>query len=211
MAAALAAWARWRSAEWPVWRPVPLVGLALACLATRLVFEVSLLNYYFLAVGVALLLLDFARRRLPVWSVVWIVATRYGLSPRRPARPSALTAALFLVAALVPDRARTGPGAGRLAAARRSSGDSSFRRRSSGRASMAWPSAPGSFGWRRARAGRRSGRSGAGGAWYSTSTTAFPAAVHPSYASHSLVLRTLLVDGEIEGALELAQLVECRS
>ena len=71
-----------------------------------------LLNYYFLAVAVFLLLLDFSRRRLPVWSVAWIVATRYGLTPIAPHAPSALTAALFLVAALVPIGAGTGPGTG---------------------------------------------------------------------------------------------------
>ncbi|HLN41712.1 MAG TPA: hypothetical protein VK215_04640 [Acidimicrobiales bacterium] len=101
MAAALAAWARWRSRS-GLLAPVPLVGLALACVATRLVFEVSLLNYYYLAVAVFLLLLDFTRKRMPVWSVVWIVATRYGLTPLAPHAPSALTAALFLVAALGP-------------------------------------------------------------------------------------------------------------
>ena len=117
-AAGLALWARWRSRDLLL-APVPLVGLALACLATRLVFEISLLNYYFLAVAVALLLLDLIRRRLPLWSVAWIVATRYGLSPIAPHAPLTLTAALFLVAALVPlvlglaqlpPRARPSPG-----------------------------------------------------------------------------------------------------
>ncbi|HEY5023686.1 MAG TPA: hypothetical protein VII76_01805 [Acidimicrobiales bacterium] len=82
--------------------PAPLVGLSLACLATRLVFEISLLNYYFLAVGVGWLLLDFTRTRLPVGSVTWIVATRFGLTPLAPHLPLDLTAALFLAAALVP-------------------------------------------------------------------------------------------------------------
>jgi hypothetical protein len=100
-AAALALWAR-RRAGAGLLAPAPLVGLALACLATRLVFEISLLNYYFLAVGAALLLLDFTRRRPPVASVVWIVATRFGLSPLAPYAPLNLTAALFLLSALVP-------------------------------------------------------------------------------------------------------------
>ncbi len=82
--------------------PAPLVGLGLACLALRLVFEISLLNYYFLAVGVALLLLDFTRRRLPVCAVVWIVATRFVLTPLAPHVSLTLTAVFFLVAALVP-------------------------------------------------------------------------------------------------------------
>jgi hypothetical protein len=100
-AAALALWGR-RRAGAGLLAPAPLVGLALACLATRLVFEIALLNYYFLAVGAVLVLLDFTRRRPPVASLVWIVATRFGLSPLAPHAPLNLTAALFLVAALVP-------------------------------------------------------------------------------------------------------------
>ena len=76
----LAVWARWRAGR-DLLAPIPLVGLGVACLATRLVFEISLLNYYFLAVGVGLLLLDLTRRRVPLWSVTWIVATRFVLSP----------------------------------------------------------------------------------------------------------------------------------
>ncbi len=101
LAAVLVVWARWR-ARGALLSPVPLVGLVLACLATRLVFEISLLNYYFLAVGVALLLLDAIRLRLPVWSVGWIVATRFVLTPLAPHVALSLTAALYLLAALVP-------------------------------------------------------------------------------------------------------------
>jgi hypothetical protein len=97
----LAVWARWRAGR-DLLAPIPLVGLGVACLATRLVFEISLLNYYFLAVGVGLLLLDFTRRRLPVWSVTWIVATRFVLSPLAARESLTLTGVLFLVAALVP-------------------------------------------------------------------------------------------------------------
>ena len=72
-------------------------------MATRLVFEISLLNYYFLAVGVALVLLDFTRRRLPV--CVGGVDRRHPLRAHArlaPHVPLTLTAVLFLVAALVP-------------------------------------------------------------------------------------------------------------
>jgi hypothetical protein len=100
-AALLALWARWRAGS-RLLAPVPLIGLCVACLAARLVFEVSLLNYYFLAVGVGLLMLDFVRRRIPVWSVTWIVVTRFVLSPLAGHAPLALTAVVFLVAALVP-------------------------------------------------------------------------------------------------------------
>lgn len=101
LAVVLVVWARWRGRD-SLLAPGPLVGLALACLASRLVFEISLLNYYFLAVGVALVLLDVICRRLPVWSVGWIVATRFVLTPLAPHVALTLTAALFLLAALVP-------------------------------------------------------------------------------------------------------------
>jgi hypothetical protein len=97
----LVVWARWRAGG-ALLSPPALVGLCVACLATRLVFEISLLNYYFLAVGAGLLVLDFTARRVPVWSVAWIVATRFGLSPLAAHVSLTLTAALFLVAALVP-------------------------------------------------------------------------------------------------------------
>lgn len=100
-AGVLAVWARWRARD-ELLSPVPLVGLALACLATRLVFEVSLLNYYFLAVGASLLMLDFSRRRPPVVAAIWIVATRFGLGPVAGRAPLTVTAVLYLVAALVP-------------------------------------------------------------------------------------------------------------
>ena len=101
LAAGLALWAR-RRTRVQLLAPMPLIGLALACLATRLVFELGFLTYYFLGVGVAFLLLDLARRRPPVWAVVWIVATRYGLPWIAPLAPPTMTATLFLVAALVP-------------------------------------------------------------------------------------------------------------
>ena len=68
--------------------PAPLVGLCLACLAIRLVFEISLLNYYFLAVAVALVLLDFTRRRAA--GVVGGVDRGHALRahPRGPPRPA---------------------------------------------------------------------------------------------------------------------------
>ncbi len=53
----------------------PLVGLAVACLATRLVFEVNLTSYYLLAVGAMLIVLDLARRRWPARSLVWVAAS----------------------------------------------------------------------------------------------------------------------------------------
>ena len=80
--------------------PVPLVGLSLACLALRLVFELSFFDYYFLATGAFLLVLSAVRRRPPLWPVCFIVATRFGLTALAPRGPSALTACVFLAAAL---------------------------------------------------------------------------------------------------------------
>lgn len=100
LAAGLALWARWR-ARGRLLEPVPLIGLALACLAARLVFEISLLDYYFLAVGAFLILVDFCRRRPPLWSAAWIVGTRYVLAPLAKDIPPPVTAGLFLATSLV--------------------------------------------------------------------------------------------------------------
>ena len=55
--------------------PVPLIGLALAGLASRLVFEVWIYGYYLLAVGAVLFVLDVACRRPPIRSIAWIAVT----------------------------------------------------------------------------------------------------------------------------------------
>ena len=101
MAVGLVLWAWWRARD-RLLAPVPLLGLTLACLAVRLVFEVSILNYYFLAVGVLLLSLDFARKTPPWRSIGWIVATRYGLTWLASVAPPPLIASAFLIAALLP-------------------------------------------------------------------------------------------------------------
>jgi len=77
-----------------------VIGLALACLAARLVFEIGLLNYYFLAVAVLFLLCDFLQRRPPWRAVAWIVVTRFGVTWLAPRGPSWLTAAAFGLSAL---------------------------------------------------------------------------------------------------------------
>ena len=74
MAVVMALWARWRAGP-RLLSPVPLIGLATACLAARLVAEVWFASYYLLAVSAGLLLLDLASRRLPVASFVWIAVT----------------------------------------------------------------------------------------------------------------------------------------
>jgi hypothetical protein len=101
VSAGLALWARRRS-RGHLLSPAPIVGLTLACLATRLVFEVGIFNYYFLAVGVVFLILDLTLGRFPVLSVAWILVVRFGLSAVAPHAPRLLSATLYLVAALVP-------------------------------------------------------------------------------------------------------------
>lgn len=74
--AAVAVW--WRSPD-RVEGPVPVIGLVLAGMAARLVFEVSVYGYYLLAVGALLLVLELARGDLPVRTAAWVVVTRYGI------------------------------------------------------------------------------------------------------------------------------------
>ncbi len=74
LALAMSLWARWRVGV-RLLSPVPLIGLATACLAGRLVAEVWFASYYLLAVSAGLLLLDLASRRLPVASFLWIAIT----------------------------------------------------------------------------------------------------------------------------------------
>lgn len=74
LALAMALWARWR-ARGRLLSPVPLIGLATACLAGRLVAEVWFASYYLLAVSAGLLVLDLTAKRLPVASFLWIALT----------------------------------------------------------------------------------------------------------------------------------------
>ena len=74
LALVMALWAR-RRAGAGLFTPVPLVGLATACLAGRLVAEVWFSSYYLLAVSAGLLVIDLAKRRPPLVSVVWIAVT----------------------------------------------------------------------------------------------------------------------------------------
>ncbi len=114
LALCMALWARWRAGG-RLLAPVPLIGLATACLAGRLVAEVWFASYYLLAASAGLLLLDLASRRPPVWSFAWIAATGVlveqagGLPTTRPAAFLALGAALVAVVIglrAVPARAR---------------------------------------------------------------------------------------------------------
>ena len=101
VAAVVAVLARWRWRE-HLLEPVALIGLATACMALRLVFEVALLDYYFLAVATLLLILDFALARPPALSAGWILSTRFVLAPAAPHLPSSLTAMVFAGLACAP-------------------------------------------------------------------------------------------------------------
>ncbi len=67
-------WARRRTRS-HLMSAAPLLGLVLACLASRLVFESVIFPYYLLAASVAFLVLDLATGRLPDRSLAWIAAT----------------------------------------------------------------------------------------------------------------------------------------
>jgi hypothetical protein len=67
-------WARRRSRS-DLMSPAPLLGLVLACLASRLVFESVIFPYYLLAASVAFVVLDLAIGRVPDRSLAWIAAT----------------------------------------------------------------------------------------------------------------------------------------
>lgn len=67
-------WAR-RRLRAPIAAAGPFLGLVLACLACRLVFESVIFPYYLLAASVAFLVLDLATRRLPDRALAWIAVT----------------------------------------------------------------------------------------------------------------------------------------
>jgi len=69
----IAWWAHERLGERAL-EPEPLLSLVATCLSLRLVFEVNVLGYYFMAVAVVLLLGDVVRGRLRVTLVVWLAA-----------------------------------------------------------------------------------------------------------------------------------------
>lgn len=64
----------WLSRRDPM-TPSGLIGLVTACLATRLVFQIGIFSYYFLATSVFLVCLDCAKRRWPIRSALWIALT----------------------------------------------------------------------------------------------------------------------------------------
>jgi hypothetical protein len=103
LALAMSVWARRRARD-DLLAPTALIGLATACLASRLVAELAFSSYYLLAVGAGLLLLDLAAKRVPVRSFLWIAGTGAlveqagGILTTRPAAVVAFIASLAAMA-----------------------------------------------------------------------------------------------------------------
>ncbi len=98
LAAALALWARRRAGTAGL-APVPLIGLVVAGLASRLVFEVWIYGYYLVATSVALLVLDVACWRPPVRSIAWAALTTVLVTFLADV-PQSVASVLWLVASL---------------------------------------------------------------------------------------------------------------
>lgn len=98
-AVAVCPWLRRRTGS-SLRRPVPLLGLVLVCLASRLVFESVIFPYYLLAASVVFFALDLAARRLPYRSMAWcaVSAAFVGLHPANRAVAAFGTLALAVVA-----------------------------------------------------------------------------------------------------------------
>jgi hypothetical protein len=71
LAGCLAGWARWRL-KLAFYRPTVLVALVAGSLGLRLVFEVNLYDYYFMALCVGLVTLDMVVGKLRRATIVWI-------------------------------------------------------------------------------------------------------------------------------------------
>ena len=63
--------------------PVPLVSLVATSLCFRLVFEVNLFGYYFMAVSVALIVLNVIRGRIHPYLVAWLALVTFAYDPLR--------------------------------------------------------------------------------------------------------------------------------
>ena len=61
--------------------PVPLLSLMATSLALRLIFEVNLWGYYFLATAVSILVMDVVRERLRWGYLVWLVMVTVAFHP----------------------------------------------------------------------------------------------------------------------------------
>jgi hypothetical protein len=80
LSGALALWARRRLGD-GVMQPGPLLSLVATCLSLRLVFEVNLYGYYFMATALLLVLADVVRGRIRLSLVAWIAAVTLVFDP----------------------------------------------------------------------------------------------------------------------------------
>jgi hypothetical protein len=71
LAVATARWASKRVGS-AILEPIPLISLMATSLSFRLIFEVNLWGYYFMAVAVLLLILDVIRGRIRVLFLIWL-------------------------------------------------------------------------------------------------------------------------------------------
>jgi hypothetical protein len=72
------AWLAQRRLGSAVLEPVPLVSIIATSLTLRLVFEVNLFGYYFMAVAVSLVLLEILRGRISMYLVGWLILVVLG-------------------------------------------------------------------------------------------------------------------------------------
>jgi hypothetical protein len=102
LAMALAWWALRRLGS-SVLEPVPLISLVATSLSFRLVFEQNLFGYYFMALAVALLMLDVVRGQLRGRSVAWLslVVLAFDPAPRIHLLSEYLPTTLLVIVCLV--------------------------------------------------------------------------------------------------------------
>ena len=99
-AVVLCLWAVTRRVRWSA-APAAVVGLALACTGSRLVFESVIFPYYLLSASVLVLLVDLVARRWPQRSLVWCAAAAFFVAIHPGNRVVAALGTLVLAAAVV--------------------------------------------------------------------------------------------------------------
>ena len=99
-AVGLCIWAVTRRIRWTA-SPAAVVGLALACTGSRLVFESVVFPYYLLSASVLVLLVDLVARRSPVWSLAWCAAAAFFVAIHPGNRVAAALGTLVLAVAVV--------------------------------------------------------------------------------------------------------------
>ena len=80
LAMAMAGWAQ-RTLGRAILEPLPLASLAATALTLRLVFEVNLYGYYFMAVAVMLIVLDVLRGRISIYLIGWFALLLLAFDP----------------------------------------------------------------------------------------------------------------------------------